>query len=144
MSAAEADVIPAIGSEIPSARVEALERSRIADNGTASIESQDSIPTAVEVQESLFLVNDQASRIGDALIIGESAQRLTIPIKGEERTVSIATGTGRAGDKERHRSRYPQVNARQPIPKGRAELPGVGMLPVRLPMLCFMTASLFR
>ena len=89
-------------------------------------------------------MNDQASRIGDALIITEDAQRLTIPIKGEERTVSVAIGTGRAGDKERHRSRYSQVNARQPIPKGWAELPGVGMLPVWLRMLCFMTASLFR
>jgi hypothetical protein len=86
------------------------------DNGTVCIESQDSILNAVEVQESLFLTNDQASRIGDALIITEETQRLTVPIKGEERTVSVAMGTGCAADKERHRSRYSRVNAR--LPKG--------------------------
>ncbi len=49
-----------------------------------------------------MLMGDQASRIGDALIITEHAQRRTIAIEGKQRAIPIAIGTGSACNKERH------------------------------------------
>ena len=42
-----------------------------------------------------MLMDDQASRIGDALIITEHAQRCTVAIEGQQRTIPIAIDTER-------------------------------------------------
>src|SRR5580704_5206870 len=100
--AAQADVIPTVRAEIPTTWVQAFDLARVADDGAIGVQRQHSILAAVEVQQPLISIDDQASRIGDAWIIAEHPQRRTLATERKQRAKPIAIDTGRACNKEWH------------------------------------------
>jgi hypothetical protein len=90
----QTDVIPTVRPEIAAAGVQALDRAGVANNVCIPVERQHSIRTAVQEQQSLLAVDSEAAWISNATILAEGAEWPTVTIKGEERAISVAVGTG--------------------------------------------------
>ena len=100
--AAEADIISAVRPEIATARIQSDDASARVHHMSVAVERQNPIGAAVDEEQSVVPADPQPTRIDDARIAAENANRLTIVGKRDNFSIASAVCTGRTCDEESH------------------------------------------
>jgi hypothetical protein len=100
---AEADIVSAVRPKISAAWIQSDDDIARTYHMSVAVKRENPIRSAVDIEQSIDPVDPKATRIDDARIVAEIANRLTVVGKGENFSIACAVGASCACDEERHR-----------------------------------------